>query len=62
MTRITNNYNKLKSAFIKYYVLIFKEEIRMSHKIANACVFCGAAAISLITLAVIAILIWTQLT
>lgn len=33
----------------------------MSHKIANACVFCGAAAISLITAAVIAIMIWTQL-
>ncbi len=34
----------------------------MSHKIANTCVFCGAAAISLITMVVIGILIWTQLT
>lgn len=34
----------------------------MSHKFANACVFCGAAAISLITLVVIGILIWTQMT
>ncbi|VAX10008.1 hypothetical protein MNBD_GAMMA25-219 [hydrothermal vent metagenome] len=33
----------------------------MSDKFANACVFCGAAAISLITLAVVAIMIWTQL-
>ncbi len=33
----------------------------MSHKIANACVFCGVAAISLITIAIIAIMIWTQL-
>ncbi len=33
----------------------------MSDKIANACVFCGAAAISIITIAVIAIMIWTQL-
>jgi len=46
------------SQFLKFYI---KEENQVSHKITNACVFCGAAAISLITIAVIAIMIWTQL-